>query len=43
MKAGVNQYSSPPEKIPEGSKGDAREHAAAALNTNSRYVSDAKK
>jgi hypothetical protein len=31
-----------PINLSEGSKGDAREHAAAALNTNSRYVSDAK-
>lgn len=31
------------EKIPEGSKGRAREQAAAMLGTNPRYVSDAKK
>ncbi len=36
QKANLKQYSTVPELIPERSKGDAREHAAAALNTNSR-------
>lgn len=32
-----------PEKIPEQSKGDARDKAAKLANVNGRYVSDAKK
>ncbi len=31
---GTNQYTRSPELIPETSKGDAREHAAEALNTS---------
>ncbi len=42
MKAGANQYSSPPQKFAEGSKGEARDKAAEALHTNRQYVSDAK-
>lgn len=43
MMAGVNQHSSPAEQIPQGTKGEAREKAAEILNTNSHYVTDAKK
>lgn len=42
MTAGVNQHT-PPEKIPEGINGDARDHAAALVGVNGRYVSDAKR
>src|SRR5262245_39380813 len=38
---GANQYTSPVEKIPEGSKGRARDKAAELVGVNPRYVSDA--
>jgi N6-adenosine-specific RNA methylase IME4 len=43
MLAGNNQYSSPMEIFPQGETGKARDQAAAATNTNPRYVQDAKK
>jgi hypothetical protein len=43
MKAGVKVEENPTEKIPEGSKGESAEQAAAALKTNDNYVKAAKK
>ena len=43
MHSGINQHTSPPEKIPEATQGDSREKAAEMVGTNPHYVSDAKK
>lgn len=37
MELGSNQHTSPTEKIPEGSKGEAREKAAAAVGANASH------
>jgi ParB-like chromosome segregation protein Spo0J len=42
QRAGLNQYSSLREIIPEGSTGKASEQAAKIVGANPRYVSDAK-
>jgi len=43
MESGINQYSSPTEKFPQGSIGEAREKVAELFKINPHYISDAKR